>query len=225
MTTTHASLGRVEEVVDEYVRLGFNSIFLRHLSPYGFAAKRLVRRYSAEDWLAFYRRGLAHVLAKNVEGHPLREELTTIVLQKMFTPAGSAYIDLQSPAGIGIGGLVYNYDGAVYASDEGRMLAEMGDSSFRLGHVDEDGFEDIFRSETLLGLLGDTMLEGVPMCSDCPFLPYCGADPVFHRATARDFVGHKAFSAFCARQMGIARHVVTLLEDDPSVRETMMGWL
>jgi hypothetical protein len=36
---------------------------------------------------------------------------------------------------IGIGALVYNYDGDIYASDEGRMLAEMGDRTFRLGSV------------------------------------------------------------------------------------------
>jgi sulfatase maturation enzyme AslB (radical SAM superfamily) len=38
MTTTQASLGRVEEIVDEYLRLDLDGIFLRPLSPYGFAA-------------------------------------------------------------------------------------------------------------------------------------------------------------------------------------------
>ena len=31
--------------------------------------------------------------------------------------------------------LVYNYDGDVYASDEGRMLAEMNDDTFKIGNV------------------------------------------------------------------------------------------
>jgi uncharacterized protein len=39
MTTTERSLGRVEEIVDEYLRLGLDGIFLRPLSPYGFAVK------------------------------------------------------------------------------------------------------------------------------------------------------------------------------------------
>ena len=39
MTTTEASLERVEEIVDEYVRLDLDGIFLRPLSPYGFAIK------------------------------------------------------------------------------------------------------------------------------------------------------------------------------------------
>jgi His-Xaa-Ser system radical SAM maturase HxsB len=225
MTTTPASLPRVEEIVDEFVRLGFGSIFLRGLSPYGFAARSLVRRYGVDDWLGFYRRGLAHILRVNAAGYALREDYTTILLQKIFSPVGASYVDLQSPAGIGIGGIVYNYDGAVYASDEGRMLAEMGDDSFRLGHVDTSTYEEIITSDALLEALGDTILEGMPMCNDCAFLPYCGSDPVLHRATQGDVVGHKAFSAFCAKQMGMLRHLFTLLEDDPAARRTLLGWV
>jgi His-Xaa-Ser system radical SAM maturase HxsB len=226
MTTTPASLERVTDIIDEYVRQGFGSIFLRALSPYGFAVRTsLVRRYGVEDWLAFYRRGLAHIIELNRRGLPFREEHTTILLQKLFTPAGSSYVDLQSPAGIGIGGIVFNYDGAVYASDEGRMLAEMNDQTFRLGHLGSDTYESIMTSEALLGPLEDTLLESAPMCADCPFLPHCGADPVFHRATLRDPLGHKAFSAFCQKQMGMVRHVIALLEDDPDARRVLMGWL
>ncbi|XXU30709.1 His-Xaa-Ser system radical SAM maturase HxsB [Sorangium sp. So ce887] len=225
MTTTPRSLHRVHEIIDEYVRLGFHGIFLRSLSPYGFATRSLVKRYGVEDWLDFYKRGLSHILRINAGGHLLREEYTTILLQKIFSPLGSGYVDLQSPAGIGIGALVYNYDGAVYASDEGRMLAEMGDQTFRLGHLDEDSYEALITSEALLSPLGETILEGMPMCADCPFLPYCGADPVFHRATQGDAVGHKAFSAFCAKQMGVLRHVIGLLETDAEARDILLRWV
>jgi uncharacterized protein len=226
MTTTPASLPRVTDIIDEYVRLGFTSIFLRSLSPYGFAIKTsLVRRYDVDDWVDFYKRGLAHILELNRRGVRLREELTSILLQKMFLPGGTSYVDLQSPAGIGIGALVYNYDGNVYASDEGRMLAEMGDRSFCLGSLDGETFESVMANDALLGTLEDTLLESAPMCSDCAFLPFCGADPVFHAATQRDAVGHKAFSAFCAKQMAVLRHLIALLEDDPDARRILMGWL
>jgi uncharacterized protein len=226
MTTTPASLGRVDAIIDEYVRLGFHSIFLRSLSPYGFATRgSLLRKCTVDDWVDFYKRGLTRILQINSEGYPLREEYTTILLQKMFSPSGSAYVDLQSPAGVGIGAVVYNYDGSVYGSDEGRMLAEMGDQSLRLGHLDTDTFETMMTSETLLSLLDESMPEGAPMCSDCPFLPFCGADPAFHRATQRDWVGHKAFSDFCKKQMGVCRHLISVLEDSPTARAILMGWV
>lgn len=224
MTTTVDALDRVEDIVDEYARLGFASIFLRSQSPYGFAARSLTRRYDAEVWVRFYERGLAHILRLNAQGVPMREEYTTILLQKMFSPFGSAYVDLQSPAGAGIGALVYNYDGSVFASDEGRMLAEMGDLRLRLGHVNDD-YAALLGGDTLALLLDETLLESAPGCSDCGFLPYCGADPAHHLATQRDALGHKAFSDFCARQKGVLRHLLTVFEDDAQARETMLGWL
>jgi uncharacterized protein len=225
MTTTPSSLSRVEEIIDEYVRLGFHSIFLRSLSPYGFAVRAsLLHRCTIDDWLDFYKRGLAHILRINRGGYFLREEFTSIVLQKIFSPTGARYVDLQSPAGIGIGALVYNYDGGVYASDEGRMLAEMGDQSFRLGHLDTDSYEAMMGSDTFVATLDETMLEGAPMCSDCPFLPYCGADPAFHKVTQGDTLGHKAFSDFCKKQMGVFRHVIGLLEDDGEARAILIDW-
>lgn len=226
MTTTPASLHRVEEIIDEYVKHGFRSVFLRSLSPYGFAAKSLVRRYSVHDWVAFYKRGLAHVLELNRRGTPFREEFTAILLHKMVSPSGTGYVDLQSPAGLGIGALVYNYDGAIYASDEGRMLAEMDDQEFRLGHLDDaESFAALVTGEALVSVLDATLLESAPMCSDCPFLPFCGADPAFHKATLGDVVGHKALSAFCTKQMEVLAHLIGLLEDDPSARDTLLGWI
>ena len=39
MTTTEASLTRVKEIIDEYLALEIDCVFLRPLSPYGFAIK------------------------------------------------------------------------------------------------------------------------------------------------------------------------------------------
>jgi His-Xaa-Ser system radical SAM maturase HxsB len=226
MTTTHASLTRPEDIIDEYVRQGFTSIFLRPLSPYGFAVKtQMLRKYDDGDWMEFYRRGLAHVLMLNREGIAFREEFTAIFLQKILTPYGTSYVDLQSPAGTGISAVVFNYDGDVYASDEGRMLAEMGDKTFRLGRLGTDDYRTIMTSDRLLDPLEISVAESVPMCSECAFLPYCGSDPVYHHTTQADPVGHKAFSGFCRRNMGILRHIFRLLEDDPAARSVLMDWV
>lgn len=225
MTTTPASLGRVEEIIDEYVTQGFDSIFLRSLSPYGFAARSLVRRYQVQDWIGFYERGLRHILALNARGVRMREEFASVLLQNLLSPTRSGYVDLQSPAGMGIGGIVYNYDGAVFASDEGRMLAEMGDLSLRLGHLDTDSYEDMMTGAALLVPLEESLLESAPMCSDCAFAPACGADPAYHRSTQSDWLGHKAFSDFCKKQMAVLELLIDLLETETQARKTLLGWL
>lgn len=56
MTTSPASLTRVRDIIDEYLKHDLNGIFLRHLSPYGFAIKtKSYDAYNVERWLEFYR--------------------------------------------------------------------------------------------------------------------------------------------------------------------------
>ena len=225
MTTTQASLDRVRDIIDEYVRHGFGSVFLRPLSPYGFAARAgHFAKYDAERWLTFFKEGLAYILELNRHGYPLVETFSAIILRKMLTSQNPGYVDLQSPAGIGISAIVYNYDGDVYASDESRMLAEMGDKTFRLGSVLQDDYRSLILSDALLNPLESTVAESVPMCSECAFLPYCGTDPVYHHATQGDSIGNRMQSGFCHRNMETFRHLIGLMEDSPSDRATLLRW-
>lgn len=226
MTTSQASLRYPRQIIDEYVQQGFDAIFLRPISPYGFAVRTgEAVRYQALEFLEFYRQGLDYVIELNRAGTPFVEIYAQILLTKILTPFATGYVDLQSPAGTGIGAVVYNYDGDVYASDESRMLAEMGDRSFRLGSVHTDSYEEIFGGEVLFNLIRQSVAEALPGCSDCAFLPYCGADPVFHHRTQQDLVGHRPTSAFCTRNMGILRYLFGLLLDgDDFTRELLASW-
>jgi uncharacterized protein len=224
MTTTKQSLGRVREIVDEYVAQGFRGIFLRPMSPYGFAVKtKWFKAYDVAEWLDFYFAGLDYILELNRSDYAFTEFYAATILAKMLTPFETGFVDLRSPAGIGIGAIVYNYDGEVYASDESRMLAEMGDKTFRLGSV-HDRYENIILSDALLGPIEESFAASVPMCADCAFEPYCGADPVFHHATQGDSVGNKPRSAFCARNMAIIRRLISLMRQDDDVRGIFVRW-
>jgi len=226
MTTTEASLSLAREIVDEYVAHGFSSIFLRSINPYGYALiTGEAWRYKMEQWLEFYRTALGHILHLNREGTFIREDYSAVVLRKILTPWATGYVDLQSPAGIGISAIVFNYDGGIYASDESRMLAEMGDETFRLGQLGDDCFEDVMTSDRLLAPLLGSVAEAVPMCSDCGILPYCGSNPVGHHATQGDPVGFKPESAFCAKSMGVVRHLIRLLEDEPEAGAVLRDWV
>ena len=63
MTTTEGSLGRAREIIDCYLDQGLHEIFLRPLSPYGFAVKTKAHAaYDADRWLNFYDEGLDYIL-------------------------------------------------------------------------------------------------------------------------------------------------------------------
>lgn len=214
MTTTLLSLEHPIEIIDTYLQHQFSNVFLRPISPYGFALKNARKnRYQTEKFLAFYRTGLAYILELNRSGQFFVEDYTSLLLQKMLSPFATGYVDLQSPAGLVTSVAVYNYDGWVYASDEARMLAEQGDYTFRLGRV-SDRYEDLFYGSLAQHLVYHGINEAQAGCSDCGFQAYCGADPVLHHATQGDLEGHKAFSVFCEKNMGILSHLFEMLEAD-----------
>lgn len=225
MTTTEASLDRIKDIIDCYLEQGLRDIFLRPLSPYGFAVKTKSHgAYDTQRWLAFYEEGLDYILELNGQGVDVTERYAALILKKMLTNENPGYVDLTSPAGIGIGAVVYNYDGGVYASDEGRMLAEMGDTRFRLGNLHDNSYAEIMLSAALLDPLEESFTLSAPMCTDCAFEPYCGADPVYHYATTGDFVGRKPLSGFCHRNMSIFRLLLDRYESDPVARNVFNDW-
>jgi uncharacterized protein len=226
MTATRRSLEQPKAIVDEYVRQGFSSIFLRPLSPYGFARKAANRLgYSVDEFLTFYVSALHRILEINLAGRSLVETYAQILLTRMLTPFGTGYVDLQSPAGTGIAVAVYNYDGDVYASDESRMLAEMGDRRFRLGNVHSDRNEDIFGGRALREIVAESVIELWPGCADCAFQPWCGADPVLNYATSGDLVGHRPTSDFHRKHDFLFRHLLNLYESDADVRRIFSAWV
>jgi uncharacterized protein len=225
MTTTEASLERVEEIVDEYVRLNLDGIFLRPLSPYGFAIKtKQFGKYDADRWLKFYERGLRYIIDLNKRGKYFPEFYASLLLKRMLTDRPIGYVDLRSPAGIGLGAMVYNYDGKVFASDEGRMLAEMGDRTFELGDLATDNYRSLVLSDKLVDLVSASLTQCAPQCSTCAYEPHCGADPVYHHATQSDPVGIKPLSEFCARHKGLFRLLFELLEGSPEDAAVLRRW-
>ena len=166
-----------------------------------------------------------YILALNKQGIRFSEQYSTIILTKMLTVNDPGFVDLMNPSGAGISAVVFNYDGDVYASDESRMLHEMGDSSFKLGNLHKNSYEEIFTSDALLAALEDSFTLSAPMCSECAFEPWCGADPVFHHATFGDVLGKKPESEFCKRSMGVIRYLLEKIKTDPTALSIFKHWV
>ena len=154
------------------------------------------------------------------------EGFSQLLLTKILTPFATGYVDLQSPAGAGISAAVYNYDGDVYVSDEARMLAEMGDKTFRLGSVHTDTYEAMFGGELLRTLVESSCVESLPGCSDCALQTWCGSDRVENYAKQGNIVGHRPTSDFCHRNMSIIKHLLRLYhEGDEQLRHIFWSWV
>lgn len=194
---------------------------------YGFAVKtRHKTGYELQAFLDFYKRALQHIIEINRSGCFLVEDYAKTFLTKILTPFPTGYVDLQSPAGAGIGVAVYNYDGDVYVSDEARMLAEMGDKTFRLGNVHTNTYEEMFGSDQLRLLVADSVIESMPGCSDCAFQAYCGCDPLENYVTQGSVAGHRPTSHFHLRNLEIIKHLLRIYHgEDSFVKQLFWSWI
>ena len=227
MTTSKHSLGRFKEIIDEYVRLGFNNIFLRSLNPYGFAKQYKDKiAYPVEDFIENYIEGLNYIIELNKKGTFFVEGFAALLLKRMLTPFATGFVDLQSPAGVGIAGAIYDYDGSVYVADEARMMARFKNFYFRLGNVNENTHQEMFNGELLHSIIASSCTECLPGCADCVYQPYCGADPVRNMSEQGDMMGYRPTNEMCKKTKAIIRYLFELLKkNDPEINRIFWSWI
>lgn len=226
MATTRRSLASFRDIVDQSVKLGFNSIFFRPLNPYGRALENETSiGYDISEFLKSYRAGVDYIIDLNLRGLWFVEEYSRLVLTRMLTPFSTGFVDLQSPTGAGIGGVIYDYDGGVYVADEGRMLARKGDMKFRMGNVN-DSYHDLFGGNVVRETVASSFVECLPQCSECAFQMWCGADPVRNYAAQGDMIGHRPTSEFCRKNMGVIRYILDKIDSgDDEVLNVFWSWI
>lgn len=227
-TTTRQSLSLYREIVDQYLVAGMGTIFLRPLTPLGYAKERWGRiGYTPEEFLKFYRNAFDYIIQCNLRGKPMVEGHAAIFLGKILRQLPQNYMELRSPCGGALGQIAYYYNGNIYTCDEARMLAEMGDQTFCLGNVHTADFRQIMSQPVCRMLAVSSCLEGLPMCADCVYSPYCGTCPVVNWAEYGTVYPQMALNGRCRIYKGILRILFEKLEQgDPSVTavlESMAG--
>lgn len=178
-TTTRYSLTYSKEIVDQYLKQGMSTIFIRPLTPLGYAKSNWDKiGYTAEEFLEFYKKSLEYIIECNRGGRYIAEGHASIFLSKILGRKSINYMELRSPCGGALGQVAYYYNGDIYSCDEARMLSEMGDNSFKLGNVSVSSFQQLMDNPVCKLLGTSSCLESIPMCSECAFQPYCGTCPV-----------------------------------------------
>ena len=225
VTITRDSLAREKEIVDEYVRLKLEDIFLRPLSPIGYAKRsRSKIGYAPQEFLAFYARALDYILELNRSGVDLVERGALILLKRILKREDPGFYDLRSPCGASVGQLAYGFDGSIYTCDEGRMVAQQGDPLFKLGNLRGGTYRQLLGTETCRAVCAASNQEGQPSCSRCVYKPYCGICPV-HNYEAQGSLGGAMPSAdYCAIRKGMFDILFDRI-DRPECRKVFEDWL
>lgn len=224
-TTTRYSLPFPQEIVRAYNDLGFDSIFIRPLTPLGKATHNWDEiGYTPKEFISFYVQALDELLKINQTGHFLKEEHASILLSRINGNFVN-YMELRSPCGASIGQLAYYADGEIFTCDEGRMLHEMGDHTFRLGNVFDSTYSDIIGSSVCRTVCTSSILETIPTCCDCVYQPYCGTCPVVNYAKSQDIIEKSPRGYRCKIYSGMLDYLFTqYLEGNPNVINILKTW-
>ncbi len=210
-TTTRAALQYPREIARAYRDLGFESIFIRPLTPLGKATVNWDQiGYTPDEFLEFYSAALDELIQINKTERFLKEDHAAIFLSRIGGKSIN-YMELRSPCGAGIGQLAYYSDGYVFTCDEGRMLYEMGDRAFCLGNVFESSYNDIINNGVCKTVCASSILETIPSCCDCVYQPYCGTCPVVNYAKSKDVIEKEPRGYRCKIYSGMLDYLFSLM--------------
>lgn len=216
MTTTKKTLTRGRELVDMYVDLGIRNIHLRPLNPFGFATKTWKAvGYSMDEFMEFYADTLGYILELNKQGVQIQEGTAATFLQKLLTPDDPNFVDIRTPIGSGTGQLSYHYDGRIYPSDEGRMVAASGDPFFEVGHVASSTWDEVYNHPTVKALAVSSLVDTLPGCHTCFNAPYCGVRPMHNYMHTGDLFGQRPNTPKCQQHMATVKLLLNELAQDP----------
>ena len=224
-TTTKFSMDYPKEIVRTYAELGFESIFIRPLTPLGKAAKYWDEiGYTPEEFSDFYAQAMDEILLINKGGRSMKEDHASILLRRIRGDYMN-YMELRSPCGAGVGQMAYYADGNIFTCDEGRMLHEMGVSTFRLGNVYDDKYVDIINSSVCKTVCASSILESVPTCCDCVYQPYCGTCPVVNYALSGDLLEKQPRGYRCRIYSGILDYLfANFYENNEDTMKILNSW-
>ena len=224
-TTTRFSLSEYQYIVDEYIRNGFETVFIRPLTPLGYALSHWDQiGYSAKEFVKFYKNAFRYIISIAKRGKKIREGHAVILLRKILGHTAGNYTELRSPCGAALGQLAYNYNGRIYTCDEGRMMAEMGDASFEVGTV-ESRYEDLFSGKVCKAMAVSSCLESIPQCAECVYSPYCGVCPVLNYESSGSLFSNSPNNYKCQIYHGMLDVIFEcLLEKDKDTIAILREW-
>lgn len=227
LTITKDNLYSLKEVINHYIELGFNNIFLRALNPYGNAIVNSSElSYSVDEFVKEYIKALEYIIELNLKGIDFAESFASLLLRRILTPFPTGFVDLQSPSGAGISGVIYNYNGEIYPADEARMLAKMGDKYFCMGNVNDTDYKTAFNGKVIRDIVANSCVETMPVCSECAYQQYCGADPIRNYLETKDLMGDRLNSDFCKKNKAVIDYLFSIiLENNPQKMDVLWSWI
>lgn len=216
LVLTKQTIGSVRDIIDEYVRMGTDTIHLKPVTKMGFGKSHWndIGITFEEYWTA-YVDAVEYMASLQDKGVMISELQLRFALQMLIDKAKPAYVDFRNPCGLVHGVLNYDIDGRIYACHEGKRKQE-----FRIGSVDDDPVR-LLLDEYANELASASVLDKNPECRACAYLPFCAPCPAnTHQSTGTLQI--KPYEDFhCRLTLSLFDYVVSKFSQDPN---RLMAW-
>jgi len=212
-----------DEIIADFVAMGFQSVFLRRVNHQGYARKRHAAKESTKAWLAYHRRFVEAVIRHNAvhKDQPIEEYYLAHVLRRIMHGGHNGHTDLRNPAWLARDFLLIDFDGTFYPTDEARMLTRVGVADLSIGSLSAGLDHD------RISAFDDAATNSAdPDCIHCAYQPFCGIDPVddISRYGRVDLPRH--LTEHCRLHMGLFDFAFELLYSPRAeVRASVALWL
>ena len=219
-TVSRQSFPFWKEIVDQAVALGLERVQLGPLDPVGFARRHWDRvGYEPEEFVEFYGKALDYLIELNRRGVKAYEKMSLILLIRILKGEHWRFPNAEAVAR-----LAYDWDGAVYTGEDGRLLAADGNPFFHIGRVADARLPALLEHPTVRVSLLSALPQAQPMCSQCAYAPFCTVQPTFNVATQDSPWGRMPENRWCRTIMGVFDLLFTRLRD-PDARKVLESWL
>lgn len=184
-TATIDSFKYTKEIVDTYINLWLERIFMRPLNPFGFAQKLWDKIwYSSDQYMAFYYDMLDYISQKNNEWIRISESYARIFLSNLNGFERVNFMEERSPCGAVLGQILYNWDGKIYTCDEWRMFWALWDDSFKIWDIDfektaEEIYKEIFSNKITKIFANASTIDYLPWYCTNPLSNYIWVCPIY----------------------------------------------
>lgn len=205
---TNKTLPRYKELVDTYIELWFDAIFLKKINWLWFASNtKNVLWYSKEELLGFYKNYFNYLIEKNSEGLFMRDGFLDIIIKKIVTPQEMNFMDLRSPCGAGIWQIAYDHTGKIYTCDEWRMVE---DDVFMMWDT-SNNLQELVQNEVVWVMMDSSIVESLP-CDVCAYAPFCWVCPVESYQARGNIYTNQIFDEHCSFFMFLFDWVFDILD-------------
>ena len=220
-TITRFSFPYYKEIINEYLKLGLDSIYLRPLTPLGMAKKRWEQiGYSPERFLDFYKKSLDYILSINLKNKLCFREMTvTYMAAKILTQQDPNHYELRSPCGAGIGQMLYNYNGDIYTCDEGRMLEQ---DTFKIGNINNT-YTNALNHKTVKTICLASCLDNL-FCDLCVYKPYCGTCPIVNYVESGNIFSQMLNNDRCRIYKEILDYLFQKIQESDRIKAIFKKW-